>query len=362
MLSPSLGFCLFYSEDMNRLAFIYMISFALLCFLQGHQKYSYEKTPQFVQDKREELKSKFEKPEHAELLLSYVAGEYKKIPKEIKEAHKILGLNHLFTPSGIHLSALFLLFFPFLFWLKKSNRLGHFLFGSLLYLSPFVLLPTFSAAKRISLLRLLTLWKTLFPWQIPIFALFIGAFVLDIFLGGYSSSPGSWVYSFLFIGILFSCEKLPSLFVPLALWGGQLMISFFQQTPLTLVGFFLGFLLTALFTPFFPIYFAYFWTSPWLPAYWGEFFIKLYLHIVLLAAQLAQKSGLYFSSLPLVVMVIILSLKFPSKLKVLVVGLLLFFHSEPLLNAKKLQDLRSEKIMHYSPDHKAPSLNHISRT
>lgn len=362
MLSPSLGFYLFYSEDMNRLAFIYMISFALLCFLQSHQKYNFEKTPQFVQDKREELKGKFEKPEHAELLLSYVAGDYKKIPKEIKEAHKILGLNHLFTPSGIHLSALFILFFPLLFWLKKTNRLGHLLFGSLLYLSPFVLLPSFSAAKRISLLRLLTLWKTLLPWQIPIFALFIGAFVLDLFLGGYSSSPGSWVYSFLFIGILFSCDKLPGIFIPLALWGGQILISYFQQTPLTLIGFFLGFLLTALFTPFFPIYFAYFWTSPWLPAWWGEFFIKLYLNMVLMAAQLAQKTGQYFSSLAMVLLVIVVSLSFPRKIKILTVGLLLFFHSEPLINAKRAQDLRSQKIMLYSPNYKASPRNHISRT
>jgi len=332
---------------MNRLALIYIISFILLCYLQGHQKFSVNKTPPFVQEKREELKSKFKNPAHVELLLSYVAGDYRRIPKDVKEAHKILGLNHLFTPSGIHLSALFILFFPLMFWLKKKNRKGHFLFGTLIYMAPFFLLPTFYAAKRISLLRLLGLWKTISPWEIPFFFLFIAAFIIDFFLGGYSASPGSWVYSFLFLGILFSCEKIPKLFIPLALLAGQILVSYFQQTPLTFIGFFLGFILTALFTPFFPIYFAYFWLSPIIPPWWGEFFIEIYLELIFFAAQLAKCSGYYFSSLPLLIIILCLTLSLPRKLKMLSL-ILLFFHSEPLINAKNIQDLRSKKIMLFS--------------
>ena len=105
------------------------------------------------------MRQGFEDPGRAELLLSYVAGDYKRVPEEIKEAHKILGLNHLFTPSGVHLSALFLLFFPLLLWLKKTHRPTHLAFGSLLYLLPFFILPSsFSAAKRISLLALFWLF------------------------------------------------------------------------------------------------------------------------------------------------------------------------------------------------------------
>lgn len=347
---------------MTRLAFIYIVSFVLLCFLQGPRKFAVEKTPQFVQEKREELKNKFTDKAHVELLLSYVAGEYRHVPKEIKDAHKTLGLNHLFTPSGIHLSALFILFFPFLFWLKKRNRKLHLLYGSVLYLAPFALLPSFYAAKRISLLRLLTLWKTLLPWKIPFFALFLSAFLLDILLGGYFASPGSWVYSFLFLGILFSCDKFPGILVPFALWGGQILVSYFQQTPLTLIGFFLGFILTAIFTPFFPIYFAYFWTSPWLPAGWGEFFIKFYLKLVLISAKLAQSSGNYFSSLTLVLLIIVVALRLPYKFKMGSVALLLFFHSTPILNARRFQDLRSTKIMLYSPSTKNARTIHISRS
>lgn len=321
----------------------------MLCLIQGPRSYQVEKTPEFVQEKRQEILSKFQDPAHAELLMSYVAGDYKRLPQEVKEAHKILGLNHLFTPSGIHLSALFILFFPLLFWLKKVHRPGHLAFGTLLYLLPFFILPTFYAAKRISLLRLISLWKTVLPFEIPFFALFLLAFALDFFLGGYAASPGSFVYSFLFIGILFSCDKSPGLFIPFALLGGQVIVSYFQETPLTLIGFLLGFFLTTLFTPFFPIYFFYFWTSSFFPASWGEFFIKCYWKLVLYSAQLAQSSGQYFVSLPLILLVIVLSLRLPYRLKVLIIALCFSLQSQPLLNARKAKDLRSKKIMLYGP-------------
>ncbi len=198
-------------RGMNKLSFIYIFSFFLLWYLQGHQTYEKTNLPSFIQDKREQIQKEFKDPKKVELLLSYVAGDYKKISKEIKDAHKILGLNHLFTPSGIHLSALFLLLFPLLFWLRKKNRILHFLFGTALYLSPFFLLPTFYAAKRISLLRIFSLWKEFIPYHFSFFWIFLLAFGVDFLLGGYAASPGSFIYSFLFIGILFSCEKTPAI-------------------------------------------------------------------------------------------------------------------------------------------------------
>ena len=335
---------------MTRLSFIYILSFILLCLIQGPRKFQVEKTPDFIQEKRELMRKGFEDPGRAELLLSYVAGDYKRVPKDIKEAHKILGLNHLFTPSGVHLSAIFLLFFPLLFWLKRTHRPSHLTLGTLLYLLPFFILPSsFSAAKRISLLRLLSLWKTLCPWDFPFFYIFLGGFFLDFLLGGFRNSPGSFVYSFLFLGILFSADQIPKLFLPFALLGGQIMVSFFQQTPLTPLGFLLGFSLTTLFTPFFPIYFGYFWTCSFFPATWGEYFVKIYLDLVLLAAKLAEETGYYYASLPLILLIIVLTLRLPSRVKVLLVALFFALQSQPILNAKTPYDLKKEKIMRYGP-------------
>ena len=296
------------------------------------------------------MRKKFEDPGRAELLLSYVSGDYKRLPKETKEAHKILGLNHLFTPSGIHLSALFILFLPILYLLKNKYRPAHLAFGTVLFLIPMFVLPTsFSAAKRISLLRLVSLWKTILPWDFPFFYVFLFTFILDFLLGGFQKSPGSFVYSFLFLGILFSANQIPKMFLPFALLGGQIIVSFFQQTPLTPLGFLLGFFLTAAFTPFFPIYFGYFWTCSFFPASWGEYSVKIYLDLVLLAAKLAEKTGYYYANLPLILLIIVLSLRLSRQVKVLLIALFFSLQSQPLLNAKTVQDLKKESIMLYGP-------------
>ena len=174
---------------------------------------------------------------------AYVWGEkYHLLPSE-RKAHYKLHLTHLFTPSGIHLSALLL--FPAWFLKRRKKTF------LLLLLIIFVLAYFFSSLhsfKRMCLVALLSRMSRQFNFRVV-----AGAFLIDLIIGGFWASPLSWFMSLLFLGTialqLYSNKR--TFFM--AFLGGQALVGLLFSNAIYPVGMVLGWLVMTLFSFIFPL-------------------------------------------------------------------------------------------------------------
>lgn len=146
-----------------------------------------------------------------ELWESMLTGRSAPVARWIKDQYQQLGLNHLFTPSGFHLSAVML---PFMKLIKTKNAQGFFLI--IIALGLFMLRGQ-GALKRMVLIKLSQNYlgqKTGF----------IIALIMDMLFGSFTNSPISFCYSFLFLGIIYS----RSAFLFLWFFFAQCLIAYFN--------------------------------------------------------------------------------------------------------------------------------------
>lgn len=230
------------------------------------------------------LRYQFQEPQNASLLTSYVTGVKRGFNHHTRQVHKELHLLHLFTPSGIHFQALFLLLYPLVWYQKRTKNSWALLALIALCLSP-LSLNGYESLKRIGLLKTAFLLRSQYKIPISPFALFLLIFALDYIFGTYQDSPLSFTYSFLFLGLIFSSLDRPKIFFILNLFLGQILVGFLTQTPIYLFGFAAGLVLTSLFTILFPCFFLIFWLSPYLPAAFAEAPIHLYRESLMIAEK-----------------------------------------------------------------------------
>lgn len=146
-----------------------------------------------------------------ELWESMLTGRSAPVSKWIKDQYKILGLNHLFTPSGFHLSAVML---PLMKVVKDKK-----------YQMAFLLCIAFGvfsmngqgALKRMVLIKIN---QKLLGQK----AGFILALLIDVLFGSFTDLPLSFCYSFLFLGIIYSGTSWMFLWF----FFGQCLISYFN--------------------------------------------------------------------------------------------------------------------------------------
>ncbi|MEI8348243.1 MAG: hypothetical protein WCG27_12305 [Pseudomonadota bacterium] len=322
-----------------KLGLIYFLSFILLSWIyhQGPEgMYGIgEVYPSFplIEKKNQELRDHFKRKELANLLISYAIGGSKGVSKDCKTEHRALNLVHLFSPSGVHFTALMIWTLPFLWLLKRRSRKLHWLASVFLWVIP-LFLPGYYAIKRICFLRIGHLLSSSLPFRPDQVTLFLIIFILDFLLGTYRYSPLSFVYSFLFLGILFALNAAPKLLLSFAFLGGQFIGSFFSLTTLTVAGFLWGQLLTALFTLFFPVLFFGYWLPMIFPYSWTEKTLALYEFLVSWAANFSLKTGEYYSSINLLLVTFLLFFPF-FRYKLILLALLLLFHSNPCFNESR---------------------------
>lgn len=130
----------------------------------------------------------------------------------------MLGLNHLFTPSGFHISAVL---FPFMKLLKNNlHQLG------LLIVLGFgiMFLPGLGALKRMILIK--SHQKIL-----GLHLGFVVALLIDMFFGSFQNGALSFTYSFLFIGIIYS--GLEGLGLIIWFFIAQIILAYFQGTDIS---------------------------------------------------------------------------------------------------------------------------------
>lgn len=144
---------------------------------------------------------------------SILTGRSAPLSKWIKERYKQLGLNHLFTPSGFHISAVL---FPFMKLLKKNLHQ----FILLLFLGfSLCFLPGLSALKRMVLIKG-------HQKALGLHSGFIIALLIDVLFGSFQKGVLSFTYSFLFIGIIYS--GLQGLGLIIWFFIAQMFLAYFQ--------------------------------------------------------------------------------------------------------------------------------------
>lgn len=176
---------------------VVLVSFCLLSLLkleelkQFNPYFKAQRT--FKLSRFEEAKKSATKPEIEllELWESMLTGRSAPVSKWIKDQYKSLGLNHLFTPSGFHLSAVMLPFMKLI-----TDKKWQFILLLVIGCGVFSMTGQ-GALKRMVLIKInqhLLGRKTGF----------VLALILDILMGSLNDSPLSFCYSFLFLGIIYS--------------------------------------------------------------------------------------------------------------------------------------------------------------
>lgn len=264
----------------NWLISILCISFALLGLLKTQEMNSlgrfYKNSPVVKLKQFESAQKRYQDADLDMLKLweSILTGRAAPVSRLLKENYQVLGLSHIFTPSGFHLSAVL---FPFMKFIKLQYHKLIFLITIGIGLC---FLPGFVALKRMLLIKthqnILGVHKG-----------FILALTLDMCFGSFQDTTLSFTYSFLFLGIIYSGLKR----IGLIFWFylAQMILAFFQGndiSPLLLLfspvlNFCFGLIMPLLFLLSFPLW-------PW-QSDLGIFILKAVQYLVDLFAQYCFK-------------------------------------------------------------------------
>ena len=199
---------------------ILLISISLMSILKEFETcklnklYSREAYLHLIHFKEAKTKLKNSDQELLELWESILTGRSAPVSGWIKIQYAKLGLNHLFTPSGFHLSALTTPLFCFI----KRNQFQFILLIIISVLTYIFNVP--SALKRMSLVKV---HQKIFGIRFG----FLMAFLLDIVTSISNISMISLTYSFLFLGIIYSGEKKG--WIVILFFIGQILIAFNQE-------------------------------------------------------------------------------------------------------------------------------------
>lgn len=198
-----------------------------------------------------------------------LTGNARPLSKDRKEKLKALGLAHIYTPSGLHLSLILNPVFLFL----KSNLLRFILLGSLFAITG-LFLPGMLAVKRMMELKLVqTVGKSV---GIENRYTFLVVMFFDLIFGTYLHSPLSFCFSFLFLSLIYARMN----FLVAAWWYfiAQVIIAIFLEQSFFITNILWTPLLTILFSGLFPAL-IFFRLIPNL-SFLGEILSRFYLSII----------------------------------------------------------------------------------
>lgn len=205
-----------------------------------------------------------------------LTGNSRKISKQTKQELKSLGMAHIYTPSGLHLS---LILNPF-FFLIKSNWARRIIL-SLLFILSTIYLPGWAAVKRVIEIKFSQ--SLLSPLGVESRWSFLIVMFFDLCFGTYHDGSMSFCFSFLFLSILYARLN----FFVSAWWFflAQIIIAIFLEQSFFITNIFITPLLTFLFSLIFPFLLVLRFIPPW--HFLGETLSTSYLDIVHFFFQLS---------------------------------------------------------------------------
>lgn len=285
-------------------------------------------TPIFLNHYKNKVKDHFKKPEHANILFSFITGNKIGISPYTKKAFKKVNLSFLLSPSGIHLSAILMFF---MYFIKKfKNRWMRTLLKFSAVSSVFFL-PSFESVKRMGVLRILFQFKFLTKTKISLEKVFFLTFLISFCLGHYKSSPIGFIFSFAFLGTFFSLREYSKLILICGLFSTQLILALFLGDKVSLVSIPIGLFGSFLFTLMFPLMILFLLTFWMIPINWGEPLLNLYVIAVKYAAK-SLNGSFTSSSIFLIVAIWILMFYKKSTHAYIIFALLLFLHTNTAMN------------------------------
>lgn len=180
-----------------------------------------------------------------------ITGNKRNLRHKDRKMFRRLNLYHLLTPSGLHLSIV----------LSPFKLLKNYQFtGVLLLLNIFLyLIPKYFSLKRTALFHLL---RRLTSFNAK--SCFLLVCLFEVSFGSFLQSPGSFIYSFIFWGIiLFSSNHKERL---LSLFFANVGLSMLNSEAQFFLNLFLTPIITSIFTILYPLLFICFFVSQSWPA------------------------------------------------------------------------------------------------
>jgi len=246
------------------------------------------------------IKKSFENKKNFYIYRSFLTGRKRGVPKELKQAMARLNLLHLLTPSGLHLSSLFIIFIlirrkfssP---WIDRSELI--------LCLGLYLFLPGYYSLRRVSLLRSLFLINKKFDKKFSNIQVFLVFLIFDISFGTFHHSKLSFAYSVLFLGIIFLGNKLNFIKLSLLFFSGQVMMAYISNQSISTLSVIFGPLITWIFTLVYPLIFL---NLVFIKIFnYSEFLVIAFKKIVLLMDIVAKRNMLEISWLLVLASIIV---------------------------------------------------------
>ena len=229
-----------------------LLSITLLALMSLSCRKSFPRTRIFKFNLSQQVKKSFSYKSVFYLYRSFITGRKRGVNKELKTKFKELNLLHLMTPSGLHFSTIMIVFF--LIRRKLKHRFLD-VFEFILCMSIYAFLPGYFSLRRVAFLRGLFIANDLFKSKFSKMQVFILFLVFDFFWGTFEYSPMSWFLSILFLGIIFSFQKVNFFVLSIYFYFGQMIIAFTMGHDLLPLGIIFSPLLTWIFTFIYPFLF-----------------------------------------------------------------------------------------------------------
>lgn len=280
-------------------------------------------SPLFMSRYKDKIKEHFERPEHANILFSFITGNKNGISPNTKKAFKKVNLSYLLSPTGIHFSSLF---FFIVFFIKKLKSKWMRCFFKLITISSVFLFPNLESLKRLGILRILFQFKFLSKKNISLEVIFFATFLLSFAFGQFITSPIGFIYSFAFLGTFFSLRNHSKLILIFGLFSTQLILALFLGNKVSLLSIPFGLIGSFFFTLLFPLSILFLLTFWIIPINWLEFFLRPYVMTIKLTAKFLNGS-FTSSSLFLILAVWLLMFCKNSTQKYISLIMLLFLHT-----------------------------------
>ncbi|WP_412470978.1 ComEC/Rec2 family competence protein [Halobacteriovorax sp. RT-2-4] len=246
-------------------------------------------------------KAAFHKKSEFYFYRSVLTGQKWGLDKEFRRKLSHLNLLHLMTPSGLHLSSLFLIFYLLR---RKYPKVSNFI-ELVLCLGFYFFLPGYYSFRRVALIRSFFILNKMRETNYSKLQIFIFFLVTDFFFGTYRFSPLSFYLSTLFLALIFSIKEFRLYKMYLLFFVAQLFIAHkFTGIiyPATIV---LSPLLTSIFTLIYPILFLNLFFIDYFN--YAQWFISAYTGLIEISYDLAQALGFIHVNFLILIGVIIYS-------------------------------------------------------
>jgi hypothetical protein len=186
---------------------------------------------------------KLEQVSQVALINAYLTGQKNGLSKTLKKIHQDLNLQHLMTPSGLHLASL-LVILGFFFKNPKAQFAFLLILGILVW--PYYGLDSFKRMILFGLFRK----NPLRPLSLK--SSFFLTFAFAFALGQYLRNPLSFCLSFIFIGALIYTKNRLSTFITLGFL--QIIIANWFENSFSPMGILIGLCLSLLSPIIFPLF------------------------------------------------------------------------------------------------------------